>query len=172
MPGGNLINLNSFPGDTDADILDGGGTAACAGTPGDLLHRPGESIETITVNGQGGNDDLSAKGGNGTGVAGRPGLPRPGRGAVGALTPPPDGILDDDESPFITLDGGPGDDHLQGSECGDVLIGGPGVDQIQGNGPEQPGGLSARTRRPASTRRSPAVCSVTSSTSVAMPART
>ena len=36
-------------------------------TPGPA-HRPGESIENITVNGQGGNDDLSAKGGNGTGA--------------------------------------------------------------------------------------------------------
>ncbi len=46
----------------------------------------------------------------------------------------------DDESPNITLDGGAGDDSLQGTECGDTLIGGPGVDQIQGNGPSNPVG--------------------------------
>src|SRR5262245_54256463 len=52
--GTNLVNFNSFPADADADLQDTGLT--------------GESIENITVNGQGGNDNLSAKGGNGTGA--------------------------------------------------------------------------------------------------------
>ena len=62
--GGNLVNLNSFPADGDADVIDGGPT--CAGELSTGIG--GESIETITVNGHGGNDDLSAKGGNGTGA--------------------------------------------------------------------------------------------------------
>ncbi len=99
---------------------------ACVG--GDIVGLGGESIENITVNGQGGNDDLSAKGGNGTG--------RPAGQFCFDLDPVTPGIQRlDDQSPDITLDGGSGDDFLQGSECGDTLIGGPGIDQIQGNGP-------------------------------------
>jgi Ca2+-binding RTX toxin-like protein len=133
--GGNLVNLNSFPGDTDADVFDAGPTVSTIDGLG------GESIESIVVNGQGGNDDLSAKGGNGTGataglfcqdLGAAPGAP--------GVTPPPDGIQDDDSSPNITLNGGIGDDFLQGSECGDQLIGGPGADQIQGNGPSNSAG--------------------------------
>ncbi len=59
VPGGTLVNLNAFVADNDADIIDGGG-----GTGTGPL---GASIENITVNGQIGNDFLSAKGGDGTG---------------------------------------------------------------------------------------------------------
>ena len=118
--------MNSFPADGDADILDDGPAA------GSILFG-GESIENITVNGLGGNDDLSAKGGNGTG--------RPAGQFCFDTDPVTPGIqLLDDQSPHITLDGGSGDDFLQGGECGDTLIGGPGVDQIQGNGPSNPVG--------------------------------
>ncbi len=110
-PGGNLLNLNAFPADNDADLLDAG--------------TNGESIEAITVNGQGGNDDLSAKGGDGTGAT-------TGQACIVASPGPPP-VFADDESPAITLNGGAGDDFLQGGECGDLLIGGPGQDQIQGN---------------------------------------
>ena len=65
--------MNSFPADGDADILDDGPAA------GSIVFG-GESIENITVNGQGGNDDLSAKGGNGTGVPVRAILLRHGPG--------------------------------------------------------------------------------------------
>jgi Ca2+-binding RTX toxin-like protein len=133
--GTNLVNLNSFPGDTDADLMNTGGTQACVGTPGLPVIGPGDSIESIIVNGQGGNDDLSAKGGNGTGATA-------GQQCVDTDLVAPGIQAADDESPFITLDGGPGDDFLQGSECGDALIGGPGVDQIQGNGPNNPVGCN------------------------------
>ena len=127
--GANLVNLNSFPADVDADVFDAGPTA------GDVTGGGGESIEYITVNGLGGNDDLSAKGGNGTGAPA-------GQFCVDGDPTTPVIEQVDDSSPFITLDGGPGDDHLQGSECGDALIGGPGTDQIQGNGPNNPVGCS------------------------------
>ena len=112
---GNLINLNSFPADGDADILDGGGRPCAVRRAGDRAgDRPGESIENITVNGQGGNDDLSAKGGNGTGAHGRPGVPRPGsRSTYAGLRRDPD----DDESPIITLDGGAGDDSCRAASA-------------------------------------------------------
>ena len=59
---GTLINLNAFVADNDADLIDGGA---------DLC---GSSIENVTVNGQIGND-LSAKGGDGTGTRwARPGI--------------------------------------------------------------------------------------------------
>jgi Ca2+-binding RTX toxin-like protein len=117
--GGTFINMNSFPADGDADIQDGGAILAGVSDTG------GESIENITILGNGGNDDLSAKGGNGTGVTA-------GQACLSdGVAPDPN----DDSSPFITLDGGSGDDFLQGSECGDRLIGGPGTDQVQGNGP-------------------------------------
>ncbi len=130
VAGGTLINLNAFVADNDADILDGGPL--------------GDSIENITVNGQIGNDFLSAKGGDGTGSpVGTPRL----RGRTRRCRPPNDvprsaTLLGfEDLVPTITLDGGVGDDSLQGSECGDTLIGGPGVDVIQGNGPSNPVGL-------------------------------
>jgi Ca2+-binding RTX toxin-like protein len=118
-PGQNLVNLNAFPADNDADVIDSGLT--------------GESIESITVLGNGGNDNLSAKGGDGTGVTA-------GQLCIDTDPATPGVQSDDDESPAITLDGGAGDDFLQGSECGDRLIGGPGTDQIQGNGPSNSAG--------------------------------
>ncbi len=109
--GDTLINLNALVADNDADVLDGGG---------------GDSIEALTVNGQGGNDFLNAKGGDGTGAS-------VGTGGC-VVVPPPDPLVGADELvPDITLNGGPGDDSLQGGECGDILIGGGGTDVVQGN---------------------------------------
>ena len=132
---GNLVNLNSFPADVDADILDAGADVSTIDGSG------GESIETIIVNGQGGNDDLSAKGGNGTGVtAGQFCLD------LGIRRPPVSRSVSRTGSRMTTRRRtsrwtvASGDDHLQGSECGDTLIGGPGVDQIQGNGPNNAAG--------------------------------
>ena len=107
MPvGSNVVNLNSFPADGNADVVDAG--------------TGGESIERITVLGNAGNDDLSAKGGNGTGAS---------VGAAGCAPPFAAGT----QVPFITLNGGEGMDFLQGGECGDLLIGGSGQDQVQRN---------------------------------------
>ena len=121
VAGGTLVNLNAFVADNDADILDGG--------------TLGDSIENITVNGQIGNDFLSAKGGDGTGspIGSTP------PGCLPVVIPPPT-VGFDELVPTITLNGGAGDDSLQGGECGDTLIGGPGVDVIQGNGPSTPVG--------------------------------
>jgi Ca2+-binding RTX toxin-like protein len=90
-----IINLN---GDDDADIYLAEATTTSAALPDDGL----------VIRGRGGNDTLSGKGGNGTGLA------------------PID-------LEHVVFDGGDGDDSIQGTDDDDILIGGPGNDTIDGD---------------------------------------
>jgi Ca2+-binding RTX toxin-like protein len=97
-----VINLN---GDDDADI--------CLDAAGDSIFGLLAGEEgLLTVRGRGGNDVITAKGGNGTGD-----------------TVPFDG-------PLLVIDGGDGDDSLQGGDGEDIFIGGPGNDVIDGDADE------------------------------------
>ena len=89
-----MINLNAFVADNDADVIDGG--------------VPGESIENITVNGQGGNDFLIGQGRRRHRWTRSARLPAayPWRSPIRAPLGEP--IVDEDVVPNITLNGGVG----------------------------------------------------------------
>lgn len=85
----NLINLNAFPADNDADVVD-------------LT----DSLVAIGVNGNGGDDFILGKGGDGTGAA---------------------------SDVDLVLDGGDGLDEIEGGTGDDWISGGPGKDVLDGN---------------------------------------
>ena len=83
------MNMNAFPGDNDADL------AECD-----------DDIESITVNGNGGDDFILGKGGD---------------GADQAIDVP------------LILNGGDGVDEIEGGTNDDLISGGPGRDVLDGN---------------------------------------
>jgi Ca2+-binding RTX toxin-like protein len=87
--GDTLINMNAFPGDNDADL------AECD-----------DEVSGITVNGNGGDDFILGKGGDGA---------------------------DNATSEDLVLNGGEGVDEIEGGEGDDVISGGPGRDVLDGN---------------------------------------
>jgi Ca2+-binding RTX toxin-like protein len=84
-----LVNMNAFPGDNDADL------AECD-----------NELSLITVNGNGGDDFILGKGGDGT---------------------------DEATEENLTLNGGEGVDEIEGGTGDDLISGGPGRDVLDGN---------------------------------------
>ena len=120
-----LVNINAGAlTDDDADIwvLNNDVTpdpTTCDDTVNVIGPVPGVGcLRSATFTLGAGNDVFTAKGGDGTGVA------VCGTGVPDILDVP------------LTINGGPGDDSIIGSECADLIIGGGGTDFIDGNGPD------------------------------------
>ena len=111
-----FINLND---DTDADVWDEAGS------------RVQSCIRSVavTIDGQGGNDNISGQGDDGTGE------------------PWGDKYCGHDNPPLpLTLNGGAGDDEIHGGVSDDFLIGGPGNDVIDGGGDSADEALGAECK--------------------------
>jgi Ca2+-binding RTX toxin-like protein len=116
-----LVNINAGAlTDDDADIwVLNNAIGACDETSFNVPEPAALGcLRSATFTLGAGNDVFTAKGGDGTGVA------VCGTGVPLSLEVP------------LTINGGPGDDSIIGSECSDLIIGGGGTDFIDGNGPE------------------------------------